>query len=135
DGIAASVAVLVGPRQRVALAPAEQTLSSDGRFHYLGGKAPLPAPLAERAQRLALRAVKAVPGLFGYVGVDLVMGQRRGYVIEINPRLTTSYVGLRRLARMNLGAAMLQVAEGKRVRLDWRDGTVRWTPDGDVSFE
>jgi predicted ATP-grasp superfamily ATP-dependent carboligase len=130
DGIPASVAVLISPRSRVPLMPAEQTLSSDGRFHYLGGRVPLPAPLANRARRLALRAVKAVPGLFGYVGVDLVLGQKRGYVIEINPRLTTSYVGLRRMASVNLAAAMLRLAEGKLIRLKWNDGHVRWTADG-----
>src|SRR5262249_51520525 len=65
EGVAASVAFLVGPRERVALPPAAQHLSDDGRFTYLGGSVPLPAPLAERAERVARRAVECVPGLAG----------------------------------------------------------------------
>src|SRR5262245_3801578 len=48
-GTAASVALLIGPRQTLTLAPALQHLSQDGRFQYQGGDAPLPEPLAGRA--------------------------------------------------------------------------------------
>ena len=52
-----------------------------------------------------------MPGLSGYVGVDVVLGNDgRDWAIEINPRLTTSYVGLRALAGFNLAEAMLAVA-------------------------
>src|SRR5205807_6293862 len=50
-GLPASVAFLIGPRQSVALLPAEQHLSEDGRFHYLGGRIPLPDELSQRAVR------------------------------------------------------------------------------------
>ena len=134
-GTAASVAVLVGPAGTVALAPAAQRLSGDGRFRYLGGTLPLPGPLAERAAALARRAVAAVPGLRGYVGVDLVLGEaddgRGDMVIEINPRVTTSYIGLRALAAGNLAAAMLQVVRGEPVGpLRWRRGRVTFTAGG-----
>lgn len=128
-GTAASVAFLVGPGRCVPLAPAGQTLSDDGRFHYLGGWAPLSDPLRQQALDLAGAAVACVPGLHGYVGVDVVVGPSGGHVIEINPRLTTSYVGLRRLANGNLAGALLAVAAGRAPRLTWREGrTVRWTP-------
>jgi predicted ATP-grasp superfamily ATP-dependent carboligase len=132
-----SVAFLIGPRQRVPLVPAEQLLSNDGRFHYLGGRLPLAADLAERAVSLAARALAAVPGLNGYVGVDLVLGDaadgRVDQVIEINPRLTTSYVGLRALARFNLAEAMLQAARGNEIpKLLWHPGTVGFRADGSL---
>lgn len=103
-GTPASVGLLVGPRQTLALAPGEQRLSDDGRFRYRGGRLPLGPALAERARRVALAAVACVPGLAGYVGVDLVLGATPAddRAIEINPRVTTSYVGLRRLTRANL---------------------------------
>ena len=93
-GMAASVAFLIGPGRCVPLAPAAQHLSDDGRFRYLGGSVPLTAELSERAIRAGRRAVEAIGGLRGYVGVDVVLGDT-DQVIEINPRLTTSYVGLR----------------------------------------
>jgi predicted ATP-grasp superfamily ATP-dependent carboligase len=131
-GRAASVAFLIGARQRLTLLPAEQCLSTDGRFHYLGGRIPLEPDMAERTQHLADRAVAAVPGLRGYVGVDVVLGDSGDVVIEINPRLTTSYIGLRRLAAGNLAGAMLRVVEGREdVELTWRSGRVSFAAAGE----
>jgi predicted ATP-grasp superfamily ATP-dependent carboligase len=136
-GRAASVALLTGPGKRVALPAAEQLLSDDGRFHYQGGRLALPADLNRRAQRLAGRAAAAVEGLCGYVGVDLVLGEAAGgggdRVLEINPRLTTSYVGLRALARFNLAEALLAAAAGAPLPpLRWRPGPIRFRADGSV---
>jgi predicted ATP-grasp superfamily ATP-dependent carboligase len=134
-GRAVSVACLVGPHRCIPLPSAGQRLSADGRLHYEGGFLPLPPPWKERAQRLAERAARAVPGLRGYVGVDVVLGEAADgsgdAVIEINPRLTTSYVGLRRLARFNLAEALLAVAAGAPFKdLDWGEGPIRWRADG-----
>jgi predicted ATP-grasp superfamily ATP-dependent carboligase len=133
-GIAASVAFLLGPGRCVPLMPAAQHLSDDGRFHYLGGEVPLAVELRERAVRLARAAVEAVSGLRGYVGVDVVLGET-DQVIEINPRLTTSYVGLRALAETNLAEAMRLVAEGAEVMPRWLSGKVRFGADGSAFRE
>jgi predicted ATP-grasp superfamily ATP-dependent carboligase len=135
-GIAASVSFLVGPGRSVSLLPAAQTLSDDGRFRYEGGRVPLPVPLQERAGRLARSALGGIDGLQGYVGVDLVLGSAPDgsgdYAIEINPRLTTSYIGLRTLCRDNLAKAWCDVLAGRDVRLTWRDGVVEFDADGMV---
>jgi predicted ATP-grasp superfamily ATP-dependent carboligase len=116
-GLAASVACLMGPGSSVLFPAAEQCLSEDGRFSFQGAKFPLPAALTQRAQRMAELVMRCVPGLFGYVGTDLVLGPAQDgsqdAVIEINPRLTTSYAGLRRWERVNIAEAMLAVAQGK----------------------
>jgi tyramine---L-glutamate ligase len=101
-GVAASVAFINGE----ALPPCRQIQSDDGRFQYLGGECPLPAGLAERATRIATQAVACVPDLAGYYGVDVVLGDT-DLAIEINPRLTTSYVGLRSIVPYNLAGRML----------------------------
>jgi predicted ATP-grasp superfamily ATP-dependent carboligase len=131
-GLAASVAFLIGPSQTVPLVPCEQLLSADGRFTYRGGRLPLPADLAARATRIATAAVSCVGGLLGYVGVDVVLApDGRDWAIEINPRLTTSYVGLRRLARFNLAAAMLAVVRGdSSTDLGWNKERIEFTPEG-----
>lgn len=137
-GQAASVAILCGPAGNVAMPPAFQLLSDDGRFKFLGGEIPLPPELAARAVRLGTRATECVPGLTGYVGVDLVLGDAADgsadFAIEINPRMTTSYVGLRALAGFNLAEALLRVAAGEPSgELKWNSGRVRFTPDGGVT--
>lgn len=75
-------------RQRVEVDPA-------GRLTYRGGTVPDPTPVDGAA---VARAVLSVPGLRGFVGVDFLAGPRGDVeVLEINPRPTTSYVGLARL--------------------------------------
>ena len=62
------------------------------------------ATLRAWAQTLA----RAIPGLRGYVGIDLVWHPQRGPVlIEINPRVTMAYVGLSAALDRNLAAAVL----------------------------
>ena len=131
-GLAASVAVLCGPAGYVPLAPCEQILRRQG-FEYLGGRLPLAPPLAERARKLAVAAIKVLPPASGYVGVDLILGQAadgsEDHVIEINPRLTTSYVGLRRACRQNLSGRMLAVAEGEVTALSFDNEPVEFRAD------
>ena len=69
---------------------------SAGRFRYQGGS--IPAPVPEVVIRTVVTALGAWEGLQGWVGVDLMLGPEPGSatVLEVNPRLTTSYVGLRR---------------------------------------
>jgi predicted ATP-grasp superfamily ATP-dependent carboligase len=134
-GQAASVALLIGPAQTIALLPARQHLSRDGRFRYEGGSLPLPEPLASRALRLARQAVAGIDGLYGYVGVDLVLGEGEDgddYAIEINPRLTASYLGLRQLCQQNLAELMLRLAQGEPIAPpSWNPGEVRFQTNND----
>jgi len=137
-GLSVSISLIISEAKISALMPSLQVISDDGRLKYLGGKIPLPAPLARRAESLAVRAVKCVPGLRGYVGVDLVLGfieSGSGDVaIEINPRLTTSYVGLRALAIDSIGDAILAAACHVNLpEFAWRNASVTFRPDGDVT--
>jgi predicted ATP-grasp superfamily ATP-dependent carboligase len=55
--------------------------------------------LAERQSELlvlAQRVCRAIPGLWGYVGVDRIVTERGPVVLAVNLRLTTSYVRLSR---------------------------------------
>lgn len=116
-GFSASVALICGPSGPFPLPACSQRLSEDGRLAYRGGETPLGTRLDVRARQLARAAIQSMPRTVGYVGVDLVLGAdptgEDDRVIEINPRLTTSYVGLRALARGNLAAAMMSAARGE----------------------
>jgi len=137
-GLPASVAMLCGPTGRLTLQPCRQRISDDGRLRYLGGELPLAVGLAERAQALADRALAAMPQAVGYVGVDLVLGREpdgsEDAVIEINPRLTTSYVGLRAAARSNLAEAMWHAASGDIRPVEFADRPIEFDASGNVSY-
>lgn len=129
-GRAASVAFLVGPNQTIALPPCWQHL--DESMHYLGGTVPIPPEFSIRACAVAAAAVSCLSDLAGYVGADVVLGEE-DMAIEINPRLTTSYIGLRRLSAVNLAEAMLRMVTGDVVELSWHDARVDFRADGSVS--
>jgi len=58
--------------------------------------------------KLARALTAAIPGLAGYVGVDLVWHPQRGpVVIEINPRVTLAYVGLSAALGRNVAGEVL----------------------------
>ncbi|MBL1321677.1 MAG: ATP-grasp domain-containing protein [Methylophaga sp.] len=46
------------------------------------------------ASELATQVHQAITGLWGFVGIDLIVSKNAILVIDINPRLTSSYVGL-----------------------------------------
>lgn len=57
---------------------------------------------------LAAQVAQALPGLHGFVGLDVVWHTQRGPVlIEINPRVTSAYVGLSASLGRNIAAELL----------------------------
>jgi predicted ATP-grasp superfamily ATP-dependent carboligase len=127
-GMPMSVSFLIGPAATVELTPCAQHMTSDdGRLRYGGGETMNRSALAERAGRCARRAIESVPGLFGYVGVDMIRRpDETDLAVEINPRLTTSYIGLRQVCQQNIMHALLRIVRGERVKLTWRDDNVSW---------
>jgi len=109
-GKAASACVISTGDKAVAVTLNRQfvTLASpDGESGYHGGAVPFEHSLEKEAFRAAERAVEGIGGLKGYVGVDMILTNERAVVLEINPRLTTSYVGLRRVAEFNPAEAII----------------------------
>ena len=135
-GRAASVAFICGPGGVTALPACWQRLSDNGRFTYLGGSTIVETPLAQRATALACQAIGALPPAIGFVGVDLVLGGAddgsEDYVIEVNPRLTSSYVGLRKSVKNNLAEALLEVAGGNQLQILPSGVPVEFSAEGAV---
>jgi predicted ATP-grasp superfamily ATP-dependent carboligase len=83
------------------------TLVAGAESSYVGGCVPFKHPKKEEAMALAERVVGSF-GLRGYVGVDLVLGQEKIFILDINARLTTSYVGLRQVVGFNIAQALIK---------------------------
>ena len=67
-----------------------------------------------RFQLLAHRIARALPSLWGYVGVDLINTSAGPVVLEINPRLTTSYCGLGPALGINVAQQVLALLDPSR---------------------
>lgn len=135
SGTPVGVSCLCGPGLVLPLPPVRQRFATDGTRRFLGGDFSLAGPAAERAVVLARLAVTALAVRGGeprgWVGVDMILGGREDglddRVLEVNPRLTTSFVGLRRWSSGNLLSALLTVADGERPA----DGWMPRPPDDD----
>jgi predicted ATP-grasp superfamily ATP-dependent carboligase len=66
-------------------------------------------PDDSRVAGLGPAIAAAIPGLWGYVGIDLVLGADGPVVLEVNPRLTTSYCGLPDALGRNVAAMVLEL--------------------------
>jgi predicted ATP-grasp superfamily ATP-dependent carboligase len=129
-GQAASVALLGDGRRARALSVNSQDLAPNLR--YRGGTTPLAHPQAQSAARLAERVAAAIPGLRGFFGVDLVLTDRDAVVIEVNPRLTTAYLGVRASLASNVAGLTLEACRGRLPTIPAAGRCVRWTASGRI---
>ena len=102
DGIHASVSLIVSKGRCLPVSLNCQLIEAGSRLQYLGSRVPFDHPARVSALNLAVSAANLIPGLNGYVGVDVVLTGENAWLIEINPRLTTSYIGLRQVAEANM---------------------------------
>lgn len=104
-------------RQNVTLKTPNQNSS------YNGGTTPLNSPSKRSALATAKKLIESINGLKGYIGVDLILTQKEPVVIEINPRLTTSYVGIRKTLKLNLAQAIINSTlehETRSLPINWK---------------
>ena len=96
----------------------QRVVVRDGQFHFLGSVVNALTDGDGAFAELASRVAETIPGLWGYVGIDLVQSGSQRVVMEVNPRLTTSYVGLREALGCNTAALVLGLLdETKPLRL------------------
>ena len=74
---------------------------SQGSVHYQKIEVGGAEFLRNEMTRIAKKIHTAFDGLLGYVGIDFIKSGKNLAVLEINPRLTTSYVGLARSINFN----------------------------------
>lgn len=112
EGDPVSLSLLCAGGQSVLLSCNRQRVESAGaRIRLRAIEVNAFADEAGAYARLAARIAAAIPGLWGYVGVDLVVTDHGAVVLEVNPRLTTSYCGLGRALGFNVAAKLLDLLE------------------------
>lgn len=139
SGQATSLAVLITPESYLyePLPPCRQLISEDDRLRYTGGIIPATIPGSHRLAEIAVKACQCFPGLRGYVGVDLLIPDddpNHPVVIEINPRITTSYLGYTALCKQNLLARWLGIGN-RNAPLTWHPATLKFDAQGGGTTE
>lgn len=134
-GISLSVGVIIDRDKKVHRLPvADQFVHPSQGFAYEGGRVPSSRWFGS-LEPLLDEVLPTIPGLYGYVGIDVLIPDRAPetpLLVEINPRLTTSYTGYRQLCRDNLAA--LWLGESAPIEsLRWRDGQVEFNSAGECS--
>jgi tyramine---L-glutamate ligase len=108
--VSVSLLVAAGKAYSVSLNSQNVTIAlSNDVSSYEGGVVPFDHPLKQEAFKAAEKIAVVFSGLKGYVGVDLVLSNYKPFVVDVNSRLTTSYVGLSKTAKFNVAQAMLEV--------------------------
>ncbi len=137
EGKSTSVSILSTGEQAIPLSLNLQNIGFDeGKLVYNGGEVPYEHGLSDDAKDIAEKAVESIKGLKGYVGVDLLLDEARDeiYILEINPRLTTSYVALRRLLNFNLGEAIIKSIDGELPEKLELEGSLSFLKGEDIIF-
>ncbi len=134
DGISASMAIIAnnewrvvgGVEQRIELRPVSVYSESIAHDFFAvcngGGIGPLTAISYELLEGLALLVRDALPsGAWGWIGIDFIIPRTMRnledlFVIEVNPRLTTSYLGYRKWYGHELSDLLL----GEIKPSDWK---------------
>ena len=104
---------------------------TDGAFHYLGGETPVhPA----REEEIIVRRKKAVEvlGCQGYCGVDVVVADKV-YVVDVNPRITTSLVGIAACMKEEIAELLVAASKGDGPAAVHLTGRVRFDTNGKVT--
>lgn len=116
EGEAMSLSLLALGEDVELLAINRQCIDIDdtGQVIYRGVESALVAPDSAQGRalaRLAAQVHRAIPGLEGFYGIDIVVPENGAVcVIEVNPRLTCSYGGLSARLGRNLVEKWLRYA-------------------------
>ena len=140
-GLACSVGFIGGGAHSstTILPPArQQILATKGRLTYHGGQVPCESTIADRIARVAQKFAAALGRFDGYVGADLLVNlavpenaPASVLIVEINPRLCTSYVGYRALAEDNLAEWLFQQNHERSIR--WTSQIVTFSASGRIA--
>ncbi len=117
-GVPVSVSVISTGANAASVSLNRQYVNLENPYHesrYIGGEAPFDHELEKEALTGAKRLVEAFNGLRGYVGVDMILTNEDAVILEVNPRLTTSYVGLRKIVNFNFAEAIINAIINRKL--------------------
>jgi len=106
-------------------------VADDGSFQYLGGETPIHPDREEEIVDLAVRAMNVL-GCQGYTGIDVIVGDEI-YVVDVNPRPTTSLVGIAAVMEEEIADILIRASHGEAPADVHLSGRVRFDKDGRIA--
>ncbi len=110
DGEHLSVSLIAGKTQ-LPLTVNRQLIEINDKISYKGGIVPYHCERNKEVIDAAKKTVKTL-GCRGYAGVDIVLGDKP-YVVDVNPRPTTSIIGITRVIDAELADLILKARFGE----------------------
>jgi len=108
DGKPCSLSVLFKQGTAVLLSCNHQCVTyHDRSIQLIGCNVNAVKDIDGKFASLATQIATAFPSLWGYAGIDLIVTEENILVLEINPRLTTSYAGLASALGINVAEMIL----------------------------
>lgn len=105
-------------------------VGDDGAFRYCGGETPVHPAREQEIIDVATKSV-AVLGCQGYCGVDMVLADKV-YVVDVNPRITTSLVGIAACMEEEIARILVDASFGRSIAAVHLKGGVRFDTHGKV---
>ncbi len=106
------------------------SIGADGAFQYMGGETPISHPKQDEIVETAIKTVQVL-GCQGYVGIDMVVGDQC-FVVDVNPRITTSIVGIAACMQEEIADILVQASKGGGPDKVHLEGQVRFDCHGKV---
>ncbi len=110
EGEHLSASVITGKSQ-LPLTVNRQLIDIGERISYKGGVVPYNCERNDEIIDVAKKAAKIL-GCRGYAGVDIVLGDKP-YVVDINPRPTTSIIGIAKVLDIEMAELILRARFGE----------------------
>jgi predicted ATP-grasp superfamily ATP-dependent carboligase len=104
---------------------------TDGAFYYNGGETPIHPDREPEIVSTARKAVEVL-GCQGYCGVDMVVADK-AYVVDVNPRITTSLVGIAACMQEEIAELLVAASKGQGPAEVHLNGRVRFDTNGKVT--
>lgn len=127
EGEHLSASIITG-RTQLLLTVNKQLIEMNDEISYKGGIVPYYSDRNDEIIAVAKKTAKVL-GCRGYAGVDIVLGDMP-YVVDVNPRPTTSIIGISRVLEDEIADLIMRSSFGElpdRVRIT---GTFTFTKDG-----
>ncbi|VAX22180.1 FIG00858196: hypothetical protein [hydrothermal vent metagenome] len=130
EGEAMSLCIVSGEKESVILSVNRQMFDTGSGLKYIGGVVTDEEP-SVKLRNIVDKIKRAIPGLRGFWGLDYIQTGSGPVVIEVNPRLTSSYCALGEALNINPAKVILDSVTDKTLPDSFDRKEIEFTQNSD----